>query len=468
MLGFDLYTLIVLVALGGAAFTIAWNWPFRVLAALILLIPFRDLSIRWMNASTNLSPEWVNALSRWWFVIVLALSVVLAIQWLLESWRERNSLKLKVVDYLFVGIIIFAVIHTILSPNIRAGITSLRGYVQPMAIFVLARAFRPTRTQLQTLLLLLLIAGIIMISFELWQVFMWTEADYRAAGYLDQSGRLVTPTIRVRGEPFIRPTSTVSGPNELAISMLLLAAGSALGAVFLNQRWRWALWALTVVSVLGSALTFSRSGLLGLGVSVAALIGLLIRARARGSQGSSRKNWAWVFGSVGLALLVFNFILSATGNSQRLAKTFQNLTNEYHIKDSLDAIEFLTQQPTGVGMGMVTPKGALVLMDAKSLYHVEGSLFQIAMEMGVWGLAIWLAFWGVCLTKIWRFWKELEQPETRILAGTAFTGWIGAMVAFVFLPLMQSISLMVWLWFLLGFAMEARNVECDWVTTVAV
>ncbi len=73
-----------------------------------------------------------------------------------------------------------------------------------------------------------------------------------------------------------------------------------------------------------------------------------------------------------------------------------------------------------------------------------------------------LAFWGLALAQIWRNWQTVDSPELRVVAGTAFTAWLGSLVAFLFLPLMQSISLMVWLWFLLGLGFASRDIDKHW------
>ena len=462
MAGFGSSTLIVVVVLGTTAFIIGWRRPFAVLSALVLLIPFRDLSIRWMNASTDLSPEWVNAISRWWFVLVLSLLAVVVIRWAIEWIRLRVIPKIHAIDVFFLLVCVIAVISTLFSPNKGAGFTSMRGYLQPMAVFVLARAIHPSKEQLRTILILLLIAGVIMVAFELWQVFGWTEAEYRAHGYLRQNGELVTPTIQVRDQPYIRPASTVSGPNELGVSMLLLSMGAFFGALYFNGRLRILLGLLTPIFLLGVMLTFSRSAFLGLIVAIIAATILLLKPQPTSAKDKgARRGYKPLALIAGLVLLVI-MVLVVSGNLRHISNTFSHLTQEYHIQDSLNAIRFLIENPGGVGMGMVEPKGALTLIVAKSLFHVEGSLFQIAMEMSILGLGIWLAFWCVGLMQIWQMWGELKQPGLRVLTGTAFAGWTGALVAFVFLPLMQSISLMVWLWFFFGLALESQRIESMW------
>ena len=462
MTGFGLSTLIVVVVVGTITFIIGWRRPFAVLSVQVLLIPFRDLSIRWMNASTGLSSEWVNALSRWWFVLVLSLLAVVGIRFAIEWARSRVIPKIRVTDIFFLLVCVVALISTLFSPDKRAGFTSMRGYLQPMAVFVLARAVRPSKEQLRTLLILFIIVGVIMMAFELWQVFGWTDMDYRTHGYLRQNGELVTPTIQVRGQPYIRPTSTVSGPNELGISMLLLSMGTFFGALYFDGRLRILLGLLTPVFILGVMLTFSRSAFLGLIVAILAATILLIKPQPTGLEDRGiREGYKPVALIVGLVMLVILvFVLS--GNLPRISNTLTYLTQEYHVRDSLDAARFLLENPGGVGMGMVEPKGATILMVSDPLYHVEGSLFQIAMEMSILGLVIWLGFWCVGLIKVWQLWGELKQPGLRVLTGTAFTGWVGALVAFTFLPLMQSISLMAWLWFFFGLALESQRTESDW------
>lgn len=169
-----------------------------------------------------------------------------------------------------------------------------------------------------------------------------------------------------------------------------------------------------------------------------------------------------ILGAAGAAVLVIACVLVRVGVLSGLVSTITNLTSEIHFIDTVAAIQHLTANPGGLRMEMVEPKGAISLIDASGLYHVEGSRFPIAGEMGVWGLGLWLAFWGVALVRIFRAWPDLRDASLRAFNGAPFTGWLGSLVAFLFLPLMQSISLMVWLWFLLGTGVAAGKIEASW------
>jgi len=462
---FDAQTLIVLIVLGAPAALLAWSWPFQVMAVLVLLVPFRDLSIRWMNAGTDLSAAWVNAFSRWWYIMILALLGVVILQAALH-WRKSGwTPRLRSLDALFGLILLVAMLYALVSPDLKAGITSLRGYLQPMAVFLLARAMRPTRQHLRILLALMLIVGALMAAFELWQFFGWSEADYRGHGYIRQNGELVAPPVWIQEREIIRPTSTVSGPNELGVDMIILSMLAGLAAVELRSRGCFAATGLALLFFVGLALTFSRSAFLGWLAALGFVLLFYMRRTAETDvrQALQRRSWVPLLTAALVALL--GVAAYRLGTVELLRHTLQTFTQQYHIQDSLEAIRYLAANPGGVGMGFVEPKGAFYLMAIEGKYHVEGSLFQIAMEMGVWGLALWLAFWGSCLAVLWRAWDRVGDPTLRVFVGTAFASWVGALVAFVFLPLMQSVSLMVWLWFLLGLGVSAEAVEADWTAS---
>ena len=115
----------------------------------------------------------------------------------------------------------------------------------------------------------------------------WDVEDYRARGYLDQGSRLVTPTITVRGEPYIRPTSTVNGPNELGVEMMLLMLAAVFGSFQFKGAFRSLSIVLLPVFALGIVLTFSRSAILGTVLALAISGFVLVRYPYGGQQGKA-------------------------------------------------------------------------------------------------------------------------------------------------------------------------------------
>jgi hypothetical protein len=161
------------------------------------------------------------------------------------------------------------------------------------------------------------------------------------------------------------------------------------------------------------------------------------------------------------ALAIVAWLL-VSGVDDRILGTIANLRNEYHYQDTAEAIVYLAKNPQGVGMGLVGPRAGIFFQSVQEVFHVEGSLFQIAMEMGVWSLIVWLIFLGAVIASIARNRLNLKDGDLHIMAGTAVAGWLGAIVAFMILPLMQSLVLMSWMWFLLGFGLSTPLIEQAW------
>jgi len=455
-------TLIVALIVGAVSFLVGLWRPFVALSALLLLLPFHEWSRRWMLTSLQLSADQVNAISRWWMVMALALLLAVALRWLLKLPGSRPLPRLRWHDGLLALVIGVGMVSVLLSPNRSAGFAAFRNYFQPVVLFVLARLIVPTEIQWRRFLWAWLAVGLVVAAFALWQFGTWTEDDYYARGYVRPNGELVTPPVYFSDGSFrLRPSSTVSGPNELGVQMVLLFVASLQWMVVSKGRGRWLLGLLSVVYLIGLAISYSRSALLGWIMAVV-MLGLMALAAGRARlQQEIRRRKGLVIGAVAGILVLLTVIFVSTGMAARMIYTVRNLTSEYHFEDTTGAIEFLVRQPAGVGMGLVGPREGIFFPEQEA-FHVEGSLFQIGMEMGVWGLALWLAYLGAVLWATWRARQRTQHPLLRLTAGTAIAGWLGALVAFLFLPLMQAMVLMSWLWFLLGMGLECERIEEAW------
>jgi len=506
-------TLAVVAIVASGVALLGWKRAYWALSGLVLGGPFRDFITRWLNAHTDLSVAQVTAIGRWWFAVVATLLVWLGGRIAYRLWRERRIPKPEPVDLLLALLLVLSLLATVASSDLPAAITSFRGYMQPLAVFALARAIGPSRREFRFFIVLWLIVGLLMAGLALWQATAWTEADYRAEGYVRQDGELVAPYAWSGGQRYLRPASTVSGPNELGLDMVLMLLLAVVWLLSVRRsRSTLALAFLAMLFTAGLGVSASRSALLAF---VAATVPFVLcwplppgqscvgcegtgpsrigpKALAPRHGSASRSALlAFVVATVAMAFLywdaIVNRLQSAEGRSRNrfllaLAaavalvavllggsglitlgiETVRSFAQQYHYLDSIEAIRYLAAHPAGVGMGLVEPKGALALIEAGGTYHVEGSLFQIAMEMGIWGLAAWLAFWGVALARIYRNFQALNSVHLRVITGAAFAGWLGSLVAFLFLPLMQSISLMVWLWFLLGVGYQSKSFEAAW------
>lgn len=457
------WTVAVVAVVGAITLLVGWKRPFVMLSALILGVPFRDFATRWMNVHTDLTISQVTAIGRWWFVVIVALLAMVGARWLRSLWNDRRRPAIAAVDILFAVVLVVGLWATFASPNRLAAVTSFRGYFQPIGVYFLARVIRPSRRELRILLQLWLVVGLIMAVFAISQATTWTEATYRAEGYIRQNGDLLVPGALIRGQEYLRPASTVSGPFELGVEMMILFSLALLRIPKASGAARLALAGLALIFAAGLSVTVTRSAFLAFAVALGALLALQWGELRRwlGSI-SARGRAGFLLASV-VGMGVVTLILSITGMLDRIAATMSTLTTQWHIIDVVEAVEYLFDQPQGVGMGLVEPKGALLLLTSESTFHVESSILQIAMEMGVWGLAAWLVFWSFALVKVFGNWGSIKEANLKALTGTAFVAWIGSLAALAFMPLMQSIGLMVWLWFLLGLGLASKDIEAGWM-----
>ncbi len=460
-LGIDSTTLVLMLTLGPIIFVLGWLRPFWVLSSLIFLLPFRDLSIRLLNAFADTSLETVNSLSRWWFVTVLALLAVWIVKGIRRYLIHKRIPRPGILDILLGVLVLMGVIEAFLSPNLLAGITSLRGYLQPMIVFVLARAFLPRDDRdLRLMHIALLVVGGLLFIMALWQLTSWTEETYRTWGYVDQFGRItgLYRDLSQIGVAFIRPASTVSGPNELGVIFIVFFFLALQWLFFGPKTERIVMVLLSIAFLVGLAITNSRGVFVGISASVVVLLAYLIRTYGPLVRTFGWRRWILLLLVVLISFSVFSVVMELSGMMNIVVWSIQNPLGQPHLVESMQALRDIAQDPSGVGMGMVWPKGAALLRETQALYYVEGSLFQIVLEWGLWGFAVWMAFISIALVRVWRAWGQTRWFQVQVHAGTAFLGWVGALATFIFLPLMQSINLMVLLWFVLGLGVGLSQV----------
>jgi O-antigen ligase len=163
--------------------------------------------------------------------------------------------------------------------------------------------------------------------------------------------------------------------------------------------------------------------------------------------------------------------------------TFSDPSAVGHLASFEASIPFILEHPLGIGIGMAGPR-ALRFADEAKIEHVESSYFQMMIEIGVPGTLFTL---GVLLLMVWTLRRQragLDTLRYSTSGGTRFppiacpepveglggqgglfeginlaaqVAWLGAMAAFAFLPLMQELQLMSWLWVVAGIPLVVRR-----------
>ena len=435
----------VLLSFAMVFYVLARKFGFPVLAGTLLALLLHEWIIRWLTYLIKAPPMVVTAASLWKDGALAGIAIV----WLQNRLRDRRgrprSKRIQVLDGLLGLIITLGLVSAFMSPNRLAGVMAFRDYYEPVLVFVLVAAFYPTKQQLTRFVHAWLVILALMAILGIVQTTLWSRQDFERWWFGPAGGGYGIPELELRGVLRFRGPSTVTGPNELGMHMvlgLLLASQLMLTA---ERRRQWLYFALGLLYGIALVLTFSRSALLASLIGIAVLFWLRIRDRAPVFGRWSLQNAA----IVGVMFIV----VLRSGLFGHVTATAAEPQAQYHVQDTSSALEVLLDHPAGVGMGMVGPRTGAFFPEQPA-FHVEGSIFQIAFEMGIWGLALWAMF--AVVTGVWavRGWRRAEDPLDRALVGTAVGGGLGLSFVLLFLPLMQSMPLMSWMWFLLGYAVH--------------
>jgi len=420
---------------------------FPALAGILLALLVHEWIIRWLTSLFEASPLVVTAASLWKDGALAGLGLV----WLRRRMAQLPEggvralwSKAGILEGLLILVVAVGVISALLSPNRLAGIMAFRDYFEPILVFFLLGAIWPEPRQLRGLVRIWLAVLAVMALLGITQTLFWSADDYVRWGFGVPQPEAGIPTVGLRGGIQVRAPSTVTGPNELGMHMVLgLLTVNQL--ILTPQKQRWPLLALGLLFGVALVLTFSRSDLIAYLVGLAAAYWLRRRDRASILGHGTLLN-AIVLGVMLVAVL-------QSGMLGHVAATAANLEGQFHVQDTSVALEVLLDNPGGVGMGLVGPRSGAFFPEQPA-FHVEGSVFQIAFEMGIWGLGLWALFAVVIGVWAVRGWRRAEVPLDRAMVGTALGGGLGLSFVLLFLPLMQSMPLMSWMWFLLGYAVH--------------
>jgi hypothetical protein len=451
--------LLILAAFALAFAALARRWPFQTLATVLMLLLVHELLLRWAANLLDAPPLAVTGLSLWKDGALLGMGAA----GLWQAWASRRRrpaasppfLRRYAVELAFAAAVLVGLLRLLGSSNRLAAVFAFRDYYEPVLVLFLARAFLPTRQQLRRLLTWWLAALAVLALLGTWQTLFWSAEDYVRWGFGPAISDLGVPPLELGGRLILRGPSTLSGPNELGMQLVLGMLALAWLAYSATRRQRWAIAGLGAWLGVALAISYSRGDILAFPIGLA----VIYLARQRRPEPHAAPAVA-----VHAAILVALALATArSGLWGFMQDTAENLDQDYHVQDSAEALEYLAEHPGGVDLGTVGPRiGAFFPAPEDVAFHIEGSVFQIAFELGIPGLIAWGLFLGLALWQAWAASRVAATVELQLVAATAVAGWIGSGVVFLFIPLMQSLTMMAWMWFLLGLTLSTVEVEERW------
>ncbi len=381
-------------------------------AAILVLLPFHALFTTWAGSSFGHLD-----LFRIWKEILMVPLGLFAV-WLLcrnkelrsqltASWLPRLVIIYTLLFLVF-GVIALYVGRTNTDALLYSWITNLRFIWFLLVVWVVARA-DPFLTQ-EWLKILLVPAGLVVV-FGLLQRFLLPADFLRHFGY----GPDTIPAIQTIDNKleYQRIQSTLRGANPLGAYLMMVM--TAIIASLRRKRW-------LAIGLVATAVVFffsySRSAWIGLVVSLGVL-GLLQLSSRRGRQlAVISLVAACLAGASTIWLFRHNDVLQNTiFHSDETSQATQS-SNEVRSSALTTAVSEIAREPLGRGPGTAGP--ASVRNNQQPPRIAENYYLQIAQEIGLAGLALFLGIIILLVKELWhRRRYVLAQVLLASLAGIA-------------------------------------------------
>ncbi len=406
--------------------------------ALLIGMPFHALAVIVLGNITghqSMYQAWKEVVS-----IMLLLSATAAFA---LSGRLKQRAVLTPANILALAIITLSMMLTLLhGVELVPAVFGVKMVVLPLALYLGVQLGRVSISQDQLAKVVLwpsyVVAALALLQEYVVPLSWWTSLGYNSSTILPL--QLVDPAVKS-----IRAFATLGGPNQLGAYLVL---PTILGGVMAVKTKRWSYAAGSVLTLAGLVVSFSRSAWLGLAVAAICAVILL----------GSRLVRLFTLGFVSTAVLVF--LASASMLPQYLQGTqvqYFLLHGRYSDTQQVEgsdvgrnsaqqqALATLVREPWGHGLGTAGPAS----FRAEQPVITESWYLQIGLELGLVGLGLFLAFFGVELFGL----IKLATPFSLALAASV----IGLLITNVFLHAWADSTLGIMIFTLLGLMAYERS-----------
>ncbi len=341
---------------------------------------------------------------------------------------KKPWFELLFKDKLFWAIGLFALLHLLLMAmrptDAEAELLALAYNTRYLVFFVyavlLAHLYNRAHLVKRSLQIVLSV-GILVLIFGLLQQIVLPANTMERLGYSQESGAL--PMFLVDNNPdFPRLFSTQRNPNAYGSYLIVLITIAMVYLRFARQyASRYVLIGITGLGLINLLYTYSRGAWLGFVVTIIALLALLVR------QGLYRKLTRETRTIVLSALIAVSVVSAgmvyAIGDNQ----TLQNIvfhSSDQSVAASSDAVRIsywqqslnqIAENPLGSGPGTAGPTS----IHGSEININENYYLQLAIELGVIGLLIFLS---IIVMVFWRLWQWSTKSPIAAALMASFVG----------------------------------------------
>jgi putative inorganic carbon (hco3(-)) transporter len=337
--------------------------------------------------------------------------------WFRQLLRDR--LIWLIMAYAFLTVLLAAIKPTDPDAEILGVVYNLRFLLFFLYALLLTRLFDAKKLW-STSVKIVLITGGMVVLFGIVQYLILPDDALKQVGYSRKNG--VLPAFFIDDKPDLeRIMSTIRDPNSLGSYLVILAPLFALTWFRQKTNQRKALFAsMLFLTAVCSYLTFSRSGWIGLVVAMATFVALSPRFK----QTFQKHQRSLLVGSI-FVIAVASSSLYLARNSYFVQNTLLHADqstvledpNELRVRFFRESVEGIVDAPLGNGPG--TAGLASIRNNVQGTQLNENYYLQIATEVGILGLALFLAILAIVG---WRLYAAHQGNSAAVALLASFVG----------------------------------------------
>lgn len=394
------------------------------LLIVLALMPFHAFISVWLGSQVDNMP-----VVQVWKDVLLALVAGLT---LIMAWRHRDiriRLLTPISGLVYAYVALGILISLITRPPFTTFIYGLKTDAEFLVAFICAYALAGPRTLKYATKAV--IGGLVIVAtFGALQALLLPKDILTWFGY---GASTIQPYANLTAQvSSFRILSTLGGPNQLGSYLILPIC---LLVTLMLRRWRW--WQPIILTLALVTLwhTYSRSAWLATAIALTVTVAIELPRRWR--------KQALVAGGVVAILLLIGVALSLTREPSLQAYILHGNLNQYgqigsdaeRIESQENGLKSIIRRPLGQGLGSSGPASKY----GPSYTITENYYLQLAAEVGLAGLAIFVSIQILVGLELWRRSKKLLPAAALLgsLVGISIInfllhGWADSSTALIF------------------------------------
>lgn len=412
-----------------------------LLTVLLVLMPFHAAIV----TITGHFLPYKQVLQVWKEILVLIIGIICAY----AVYKDRKLLEFNFINKLALVIIIFSLLISLINySELNALLAGIKTNLVVLVLFLEAQVLA-RKYSFEKIFKIVLIPATIVAIIAILQPTLLKPEILKTIGYSADSINAVQ--FVESSEQSMRVFSTLGGPNQLGAYLIIPFALSLAWAVK-SRKFRWYL--LPILFVLPIYMSYSRSAWLGTIVAAITVVALNFKPKTQLIVGAST-----------VALLsMFGFMFYTGGVCSYLSAPVEVLvhgdcragnlggSDMMRVSSIENGINTIVRKPFGSGLGTAGPASFYT----NNPLIVENWYLQLAIEIGLVGLLMYIVFIILCLKKLY---IRSKDKEYSVLPAAIFSSICGILVASLFLHTLADSTLSIVLFGLLGLIINSRFKE---------